>query len=168
MRKLNLHDLTLIHYSAKPLSEVHDASQNDSRRDPYFKPSGLWVSAKGPDDWASWCESNSFRDIQTQIQNRIILASAANVLHLQNCYEIDVFTETYALTPRYIGDCSIDWPRVAEEFDGIVISPYQWQRRMTDHTFWYYGWDCASGCIWKARAVQCAIEERAIRQLVSP
>jgi hypothetical protein len=47
----------------------------------------------------------------------------------------------------------IDWPRVAERFDGVIIAPYQWKHRL--ELMWYYGWDCASGCIWNARAVSC-------------
>ena len=46
----------------------------------------------------------------------------------------------------------IDWPKVAERYDGIIIAPYQWSRRL-DGPMWYYGWDCASGCVWRARAV---------------
>ena len=27
-------------------------------------------------------------------------------------------------------------------------------RRLDMETRWYYGWDCASGCVWDASAVQ--------------
>lgn len=156
-----LHDLTLIHYSDTPLLSVRDATEANARRDPYFKPAGLWVSVQGPDDRASWCESESFADISAKVHTRIVLTQEANILHLQSCEDIDNFTRNYLVAPRYAADRSIDWPRVAKDFDGIVIAPYQWQRRMTHHTFWYYSWDCASGCIWKARAVECLIDARA-------
>ena len=29
-----------------------------------------------------------------------------------------------------------------------VVSPYQWNCRLSLETCWYYGLDCASGCIW--------------------
>lgn len=41
---------------------------------------------------------------------------------------------------------SIDWLRVKTQYGGIEIAPYQWKRRLS--SFWYYGWDCASGAIW--------------------
>ena len=51
----------------------------------------------------------------------------------------------------------IDWRLVAEEWQGIVIAPYLWERRFDSDARWYYSWDCASGCIWDHRAI-AAIE----------
>jgi hypothetical protein len=48
----------------------------------------------------------------------------------------------------------IEWRKVAERFDGIIIAPYIWQRRLDLESSWYYSWDCASGCIWNASAVR--------------
>lgn len=47
----------------------------------------------------------------------------------------------------------IDWRRVAESYQGIVIAPYVWARRHHLASGWYYAWDCASGCIWDSAAV---------------
>jgi hypothetical protein len=47
----------------------------------------------------------------------------------------------------------IDWYRVAEQYDGIIITPYIYERRLTEYTTWYYSWDCASGCIWNGKAI---------------
>ena len=44
-----------------------------------------------------------------------------------------------------------DWKLIAQEFDGIEIAPYQWEIRMDYNFFWYYGWDCASGCLWRPK-----------------
>lgn len=33
-------------------------------------------------------------------------------------------------------------------------APYQWRRRNERGFSWYYGWDCASGCIWRASAIR--------------
>jgi len=51
---------------------------------------------------------------------------------------------------------NINWPAVAEKYDGIIIAPYIWQRRLSDNPdhFWYYGWDCASGCIWNTEVIE--------------
>ncbi|QBI98814.1 hypothetical protein SEA_BOBBY_184 [Mycobacterium phage Bobby] len=46
----------------------------------------------------------------------------------------------------------IDWGKVAADYGGIIIAPYQWSRRMDPH--WYYTWDCASGCIWNLEAIE--------------
>lgn len=52
---------------------------------------------------------------------------------------------------------AIMWPKVAKEYQGIIISPYQWERRDFFGTFWYSGWDCASGCIWDKEAIKSII-----------
>ena len=41
----------------------------------------------------------------------------------------------------------IDWIKVSKQYSGIEINPYQHSNRYT--SMWYYGWDVASGCIWK-------------------
>ena len=83
----------------------------------------------------------------------VVLAPNAAVLTIPTAFDLDLFTEEYIERgeARYLS--RIRWDRVAERYQGIVIAPYHWSRRMADHTFWYYGWDCASGCIWDAAAV---------------
>jgi hypothetical protein len=49
---------------------------------------------------------------------------------------------------------AIDWPRVAAEYQGIIIHPYLGSRRMSRFGRWYYLWDVASGCVWDAAAVK--------------
>lgn len=53
---------------------------------------------------------------------------------------------------------SIDWPTVAKLYAGIEISPYQYNYRLKSGFIWYYGWDVASGCIWRPTN-DCAIEQ---------
>lgn len=147
---IDLRDLELVHYGEAPLTVV-TVPQHD--RIGMYKPRGLWVSVKGPDDWPTWCTSEGFKDTSTQHETRVILAEPHHVLHLASEESIDDFTWEYSAVPRYSGDCSIDWPKVESHYYGLVIAPYCWSRRMTDHTFWYYGWDCASGCLWNPAAV---------------
>ena len=45
----------------------------------------------------------------------------------------------------------INWSRVYEDYQGIVICPYQDKNRM-EH-LWYYSWDHASGCIWNPELI---------------
>lgn len=146
-----LNELTLLHYSRFPLT--HDALFVKDQIEPgaYRKPCGLWVSVEGEDDWASWCKSESFGI--GRLIHRITLAPDANILLCSDKLDLYVFTE------RYVEECGryryrgINWRRVAAEYDGIIIAPYQWECRLNDYTEWYYGWDCASGCVWEPRAV---------------
>jgi hypothetical protein len=55
----------------------------------------------------------------------------------------------------------IDWLRVAQKSAGIIIAPYIWERRL--HLPWYYGWDCASGCVWDAAAVLSVKRLKSVR-----
>jgi hypothetical protein len=93
----------------------------------------------------------------------IVLSDSANILRLWCPADIDAFHEGYSVQDRYYRP-KIDWARVAEEYQGIIIAPYCWQRRLDGPAHsWYYGWDCASGCIWDAEAIAelVAIKEAA-------
>lgn len=137
----------LIHYSDTPLLTVHSVQQEPS----YVKPRGLWVSVEGSDDWKEWCMGEEFRLDHLASPHEIILAPTANILRLTNVAELDDFDEHWG-----VGDDSvmaaIDWVSVAQSYQGIIIAPYIWERRL--ELMWYYGWDCASGCIWDASAIE--------------
>ncbi len=139
-------NLRLIHYSAVPLTAVHSAEQTSGFSS---KPQGLWVSVEGPDDWKAWCEAESFSPERLAYEHDIELAEGANILRISTAREIDDFTSLYRL-----GAYSADWTAVAQCYDGILIAPYIWERRMSSHCDWYHLWDCASGCIWNAHAVK--------------
>lgn len=144
-------DERLLHYSSRPLSRII-TRRRELRVD--FKPKGLWVSV-GP-AWKEWCESEQFALTDLTIETEIVLRPRAKVLRLRTVADLDRFTSEYRkpLTPeRPDLGMAIDWPAMSLEYDGIVIAPYQWQRRLDDRTCWYYGWDCASGCIWGATAI---------------
>jgi hypothetical protein len=61
------------------------------------------------------------------------------------------FDATYGIRSAHAG-IPIDWQRVAEQHQGIIITPYQWECRYSID--WYYIWDCASGCIWDPDAIE--------------
>ncbi|QDM58016.1 hypothetical protein SEA_DALLAS_199 [Mycobacterium phage Dallas] len=113
------------------------------------KPEGLWVSVAGEDDWPTWCRGEEFSFDNLTVCHRVTLVPGANILHLKSPMDIDAFHYLYA--NRGILDW-IDWGKVAADYDGIIIAPYQWSRRMDPH--WYYTWDCASGCIWNLEAIE--------------
>jgi hypothetical protein len=71
----------------------------------------------------------------------------------------------------HIAGVLIDWPRVARDYDGIEICPYQSKFRMSSD--WYYPWDVASGCIWGSGAFKsvepvetCGVEKSATVQRI--
>jgi len=138
----------LIHYSKEPLTKVISKEQEADGWFQFTKPKGLWISVEGEDDWAEWCKAENFIDTTKQIANIVELSPEANVLWIKGTLEFDVFDERYGQRVEF--GRNIDWPRVATEYQGLIIAPYLWDRRLLN---WYYGWDCASGCIWDAKAI---------------
>jgi hypothetical protein len=147
----------LLHYSDNLLEKINSVDQTEylakwGRSD---KPGGLWVSVEGEDDWAHWCESDSFRI--GSICHEVVLSFSANLLLLTCCSDIDNFSFHYGIRSLHHVGALIDqikWDVVAERYQGIVIAPYVVEKRFSDNAFWYSGWDCASGCIWDARAIE--------------
>lgn len=147
--------MDLSHYSDH--AEVVPYAVAQDSPSPVAKPRGLWVSADGPQDWAEWCTAEQFRDVAAQYRHRVTLAPSHSVLHLATLDALLEFSEAYKVpdpwhddAPR-VGVGTIDWPRVAERHQGVVIAPYQWPARL--NLLWYYPWDCASGCIWDPAAI---------------
>lgn len=153
--------MQLIHYSAEPLTEVRDADPAAKGAGAY-KPNGLWFSVgDGEDGWRAWCEAEQWQTQSMQHATEIVLRADANVLHLRDAAAIDRFTEEYGVIPAWAPRSieptrfrTIDWSRVAGSYDALITAPYCYARRLSPHTSWYYGWDCASGCVWRSRAVE--------------
>lgn len=135
----------LVHFSAEPLTHVYDCEPHPERW--YHKPRGLWLSVG--EAWAEWCRDNSY-GLGCYV-TRVELGPAANILTLRSPGELDSFTWRYRIRDDHRLDEHIDWRRVMADYDGILIPEYHWSRRMD--LMWYYSWDVASGCIWRARAI---------------
>lgn len=138
----------LIHYSKKPLGKILSSKQliNEHR-----KPNGLWVSVD--DSWKEWCEGADFQLDHLVCETKITLNKTAKILHLSNSFDLDELTRQYGQQTEW---CStyIKWREIALIYDGIIIAPYCWGSRLYGQaSSWYYGWDCASGCIWNAEAI---------------
>lgn len=145
---------SLSHFSKAPLTEIRSIVQRPQPvefKSPYEKPLGLWVSVDGEDDWPSWCESSLSKWMADVIHHRILLVESPRVLLLATIGSMHDFEAEFGRDCSHRGDRYIDWPVVAERYDGIIIAPYHWHCRM--EMCWYYGWDCASGCIWNAEAI---------------
>ena len=145
--------MKLIHYSPIPFVLERRVVVQEDPQDFTVKPHGLWVSV---DDAWHTAAMDMFGDEDLKHASQITLAPEARILYLKTVGDIDDFTDRYTVSAddrfQILGR-AIDWPTVAGKYQGIIISPYQFQRRLMPHTFWYYGWDCASGCIWDASAI---------------
>lgn len=163
-------ELLVEHYSREPLGELSDArAENMALTDIELmrgKPRGLWVSVPGEDDWRTWCESESF-DIERLRCCQALELNLTDILMLDTLSSLDAFDCEYGLEMQfgaglYGTKWVIDWRRVAAEYAGIVIAPYQWKRRFDGRvSSWYYSWDCASGCIWSPHQALMAVIAKA-------
>ena len=148
--------IKLIHYAHEPLGTIIDADQEKDVA-ARFKPAGLWISVEDGNGWREWCEAEGYGLGWLNVYE-ITLAPDANILYLKTLADIDRFSREY-IPEDLPSFCSYpDWPEIAEQYDGIIIAPYQWERRFHDSSRWYYGWDCSSGCIWKASAITAVTE----------
>lgn len=146
--------MRLIHYSAKPLLQVRSRKHSQDGGVGAYKTPGLWVSVEGDDDWLSWCKGESWDMNSLVCATELVLADDAQVLHLSGAEALDQFTAEFESKDRRgEWDRRIDWLAIRKRWRGLIIAPYVWSRRLTRHTSWYYGWDCASGVIWDAKAV---------------
>lgn len=153
--------MKLIHYSKHPVSlPLIDTTARLERGG--FKPDGLWVSVEGEDDWKSWCQSEGFGLDRFEYETEIVLAADHRVW-------VTPFPDEVEEMYRIGGSCYrrdyIDWPRVAEQYDGLIITPYCWESRLG--VSFYYSWDCASGCIWNPRAIERVTIRKACQAVIS-
>ena len=130
------------------LSRTYDQGDEYRRRD---KPQGLWLSDESDYGWSEWRRDESFRDTGKQLRTDFRLTEGANILHLDSDHAIRTFANEWGETDLYGG---IRWVDLASRYDGILITPYQWKSRL-DVSF-YYGWDCASACVWNLDALKVA------------
>jgi hypothetical protein len=142
------------------------------------KPNGLWFDVN--EDWKQWCEAAQFRLETFRYRHTVTLLDRSRILFLKSAKDIDVFTRKYGRSlgghiqllqgakdndvfmRKYgrdlFGDIQeqfskyIMWGEVAEKHSGIIIVPYSRARSQT--YLWYYGWNCASGCVWDTSVIR--------------
>ncbi len=152
------------------------------------KPNGLWFDVDG--SWKRWCEAAQFRLENLRYRHTVTILDASRILFLRTAKAIDWFTRKYgrdlsdhirllqqnennrAFTHQYGLDLFRDirkqfsnyimWDEVAEKYSGIVVDPYCPARSTT--YLWYYGWNCAGGCIWDTNIIRlgkpCKVRQR--------
>ncbi len=151
--------LNLIHYSdsAVPI-QFRNKSQHPDKNYAFGKPIGLWVTPEHVEmNWKEWCEAEGFSPQRLKYIHDVVLSENANILRIKTNEELLAFDREYGDTASGRPDRykNIKWYEVAEKYHGILISPYQWDSRFP--LLWYYGWDCASGCIWNKEAISSII-----------
>lgn len=162
--------MILYHFTGEPM--MFDATrtydQSTVQRG-YGKPVGLWLSDETEDDgWKSWCIDSDWGLGNLAHVTAFALQPDANVLRIHTEDQLRAFHWGYGVEQYPGRDYSIigiDWPRVASEWDGIVITPHQWHARSDFAMMWYSGWDCASGCIWNLRAIELVRSDEEIARL---
>ncbi len=111
------------------------------------KPTGLWYSVG--DEWKKWCTGEEFYTSQLAVVYHLAV-DEARTLRLTTPQEILNFTEDFG---DPLDTWKVDWPAIAAKWGGIEIAPYQWSLRFDVRARWYYGWDVASGCLWRPEAL---------------
>lgn len=166
--------MTYYHWASDPvkLRRIHYPQSG------HPKPNGLWFDVNM--SWKRWCEAVQFRQEKLRYRHSVTLLDTSRLLFLRNAKDIDVFTREYArnlsghIQPlqsskdidafalQYGSDLFGDilgqftnyilWGEVAEKHSGIIIDPYSRARSKT--YLWYYGWNCAGGCIWDTSVIR--------------
>lgn len=139
--------LILSHYAPNKI----EGAPRVSARGAHGKPRGFWVSVDGKDDWLAWCLAEDWGIPNLAYRHCVTLRDDANIIHLQTEEEVFAFGARNGAQEFEYG---LDWAPTMSRFDGIIIAPYQWGCRLHNLSCWYYGWDCASGCIWNASAIE--------------
>ncbi len=158
-----------LHYSATAIPVLKDRLEQPIKA---HKPNGLWLSEGTA--WKEWCAEQGFStcDMRT-------CKTYGACINEVNLYVIDTFeklwefSNEYYVPPAYTGWIDwhgINWARVAQKYDGIVIRNYKplwnqcfyaWQdggwyynpTQVREKTTWFRTLDIDCACIWRTKAV---------------
>ena len=158
--------MKLLHYNEEPVLKLEERSYDQKEQRWQAKPVGLWLSVEEVEsedhnyNWKQWCEAEGYRLQTLKCAHEVILKEDANILHLKTAKEVFEFTKKYQLKTRELeadwhwDTYQITWDIVKQQYQGIIISPYQWDCRLAIESSWYYGWDCSSGCVWDLKCIE--------------
>lgn len=146
------------HYSKREIYRLfHIEHLEEVQLYHYAKPQGFWISVE--DDleqgWNAWCKSENYCVDHLKYEHEVQLKPDCNILYCITEQQVFDLSRQFPFKSKYYNEIKyVDWIKVKEKYQGIIIAPYQWQCRWALETSWYYGWDCASGCIWDLNAVE--------------
>lgn len=115
-----------------------------------MKPLGLWYSFGM--EWLEWCNREGMQDWVANKNWFKVELDCKYILQITNAVDLMRFARKYSMKHNDLN--YIDWTKVANDYSGIEIAPYQYQLRLDPKYIWYYGWDVASGCIWDSKAIK--------------
>lgn len=163
------YEFRLVHYSEVTDVCVREYDQFRRMTDGGSKPDGFWFSAgDGSDGWQAYVEKQvkagrpGFSLAQLNHQTEVVFRDSATCLFLSGSMDIDAFTCEYGslsdethtrVRGNFPKPPRIDWPRVASNFDAIIIAPLCVDRLNDPDAEWYRCWDVSCGCVWNSQAV---------------
>ena len=125
------------------------------------KPEGLWYECQDGSamTWRDFCTTSMSSGYKYDSTYNVIL-NDYEILFIPDEYHFEKFYKMYSV--NHPADPSgargfdkmIDWPKVASHYAGIEICPYLINKRNDEDSFWYYGWDVASGCVWNDTGIK--------------
>jgi hypothetical protein len=124
----------LLQFSDTPLLIAQDAAQD---RNSGAKPTGLWftVGPAGAEHWGLIADEPKLR-CATEVflaHDRILrLSTVEGILDLEQKFGAN-------LPPHDRG--RLRWTEIASKYDGIIVAPYFYDKRVRWKTCWYY--ECA-------------------------
>lgn len=145
--------LTLSHFTENPFVLDPEMKYKNKKIDS-FKPVGFWLSDESNYGWSEWCRRSDFA-VETLANRTDFICDTSTWLTLKDSSQLNAFTEKYGKSlrdDRPTGLPSIwtfdyiEWEKVQTLYGGILITPYSFEARL--NLMWYYGWDCASACVW--------------------
>jgi len=117
------------------------------------KPEGLWYAFGR--SWIDWRLAPSDRGTDDCNLHPLfeLNVDTDNFIKLTCLKDIRRFHDIFGCIDTITGypDVTIDWVRVAAQYDGIEISPYD--SHCCD-LHWYKTYDIASGCIWNLKTIK--------------
>lgn len=142
--------MRLVHFSTVPLGDLKSVADQAKART--YKPHGFWLSDEDAEQsWSKWCTDDDYG--LGAVTTTFDLVAGHNVLILSTASDLRDFTADFSRgTERYHAD--VDWQGVADKYQGMLITPYQWTLRLDSTVNWYYPWDCASACVWDVAALR--------------
>lgn len=137
--------MRFVHFTDKPFKLDDRKYLQQEPMTAFDKPNGFWITpSEGKDNWIDFCKAEKFNLDGLKVKYDVEI-DLTNVLVIDSLKKFDDFEASHGKQCDIMRTPKIDWLSVYKEFAGILIVPYFWERRYHN---WYYGWDCASGCIW--------------------